>query len=201
MDYKKKVGKVRERAKSFYKGLDPSHDFQHCLRVKNTSLKLAESCGADKLILELSAYLHDIGRSLEKDDSSVCHAEWGAEKTKEILEESGFSEKVVEKVSHCIYSHRYSRGLEPESIEAKVFSDADNLDALGAIGVSRVFSYGGSNGTPFKGDSSSLEHFEEKILELKDRMYTEKGLEMAEERTVFVERFLDRFNKEWDGKL
>lgn len=176
------------------------------------ALRLAEKEDADEEVVEAAVFLHDIGRAKEDDGKIDNHAEWGAEKAAEILEELDYSSNFIEEVQHCIRSHRYSKPPEPESIEAKVLSDADNLDALGASGIARTFTYGGEHESviadpelPAEQDESeegetSLNHLEKKILNLKSRMYTEAGKEIAEDRHEYVEEFVNRFKDEMNGE-
>ncbi|PSH00797.1 MAG: phosphohydrolase, partial [Nanohaloarchaea archaeon SW_7_46_7] len=112
----------------------------------------------------------------------------------------------------CIRSHRYSKSPEPDTLEAEVLSDADNLDALGATGIARTFTYGGEYERTIadpnlpaekdeeEGGSNSFNHLQKKILNLKDRMYTDSGLEVAEERHDYVKKFVERFKKEIRGE-
>lgn len=205
------MDKIEEKASDFFGNVNPAHDWHHVKRVENIALKLAEKEEADKEIVQTSVLLHDIGRKKEDEGEINDHAAWGSSKSEEILEELGYSKKVIEKVKQCIESHRYSAGPNPESIEAKVLSDADNLDALGATGIARTFSYGGEYGRviadpelpasedPKDGGSNSFNHLQKKILNLKDRMYTDSGLELAEERHNFVKMFVERFKLEMDG--
>jgi len=207
-----KMDKVREKARGFFGNVHPAHDWKHVKRVEKIALNLTEKEGADKEIVQASVLLHDIGRKKEDNGEIDDHAVWGAEKAEEILKELDYNREFIEKVQECIESHRYSSGPEPESLEAIVLSDADNLDALGATGIARTFSYGGEHGRviadpdlpadedPEKGGSNSLNHLQKKILSLKDRMYTDSGLELAEQRHDFVEEFVERFKDEMKGK-
>ena len=204
--------KVREEAKSFFGEVNPAHDWKHVKRVENLAEKLAEEEDADKEVVKASVLLHDIGRKNEDEGEIENHAEWGAEKAEEILEGLGYEKSFIEKVKHCVRSHRYSKNPEPQSLEAKALSDADNLDALGAVGIARTFTYGGEHGRviadpklpaeedPESSGSNSFNHLQKKILDLKDRMYTDSGLEVAEERHSYVEDFVGRFKDEMEGK-
>jgi uncharacterized domain HDIG len=203
---------IREKGKSFFRDVNPAHDWKHVRRVENLAEKLAEEEDADKEVLKASVLLHDIGRKKEDEGEIENHAEWGAEKAEEILEGLGYEKSFIEKVKHCVRSHRYSKDPEPESVEAKVLSDADNLDALGATGIARTFTYGGEHGRviadpelsvkedPEDSGSNSFNHLQKKILNLKSRMYTDSGLEFAKDRHNFVESFVDRFKSEMEGE-
>lgn len=206
-----KIAEIRSEAKKFFNKVDPSHDWLHVKRVENIAEKILEKERANRDIVKISVLLHDIGR--EKEDSGEIdeHAEWGAEKAQEILEEKEVDKNKIERIKHCIRSHRYSTGPEPQTIEAKVLSDADNLDALGATGVARTFSVAGERKDPLadpekpaekddsKAGETALNHFHKKILNLEERMYTEAGREIAEERHEFTERFVDRLEDEIRG--
>jgi uncharacterized protein len=207
------VEEVRERAKSYFGGVAPAHDWNHVKRVYSIAEKLADEEGADPEVVRLAVLLHDIGRKKEDDGEIDDHAEWGAEKAVEILKELECREETVEEVRHCIEAHRYSTDPEPETLEAKVVSDADNMDALGASGVARTFTYAGEHGSmiadpeiPVEEDDSeegqtALNHLQKKILSLKERMYTDSGRQMAEERHDYVEEFVDRFKREIHGEI
>ncbi len=97
----------------------------------------------------------------------------------------------------------FSKGKKAESPEAQIVQDADRLDALGAIGLARVFAYGGSQKreiyNPGKPAGTSIQHFYDKLLSLKDRMNTVAGAALALERHRYLEDFLQQFYKEWDG--
>jgi len=204
--------KIRTEAKKFFGNVDPAHDWKHVRRVENLAEKLAEKENADKKVVKASVLLHDIGREKEDDGKIDDHSEWGAEKAGEILGGLEHNQEFVEKVKHCIRSHSYSKNPEPDTLEAEVLSDADNLDALGATGIARTFTYGGeyeriiadpdlpAEKDEEEGGSNSFNHLQKKILDLKDRMYTDSGLEVAEGRHDYVEKFVERFREEIRGE-
>ncbi|WP_457590832.1 HD domain-containing protein [Geoglobus sp.] len=168
-------------------GCEMPHDSDHVQRVVRIALMIAEHEGGDVEAIRTAAELHDIARSEEN------HAIRGAELAREILVRMGHSEEFVEKVCHCIAAHSFSSGVEPETLEAKILSDADKLDAIGAIGVARAFMYSGEKGRSIH---DTLKHFEEKLLRLKDMMYTETGRRIAEERHRFLSEFYERLRRE-----
>ena len=205
---------LRERARSHFDGVAPSHDWHHVRRVERLVDTLAAESdrAVDERVLRAAVLLHDIGRGREDRGEIRDHAEWGAERAPRILADVGFPGADVRRVQHCIRAHRYSNAIEPETIEAKLLSDADNLDALGAVGIARTFSYGAEHANPMHdpalppdedaapGGTTSFNHFHKKILHLPGRMYTDPGRALAEERVAFVDRFLDRFEREVDGE-
>lgn len=193
------------------------HDWFHIDRVRRLAVLLATEEGADAQIVELAALLHDV------DDWKFNGGdiESGPETAKKWLESHDASPIVVEKVVQIVREVTFKgAGVETptSSIEAAVVQDADRLDALGAIGIGRAFAYGGSRQRLMwdpeeeytqhetfdaysKNKSSTIAHFHEKLLLLKDRMQTESGKNMAEERHRFMTTFLDQFEKEWWGEL
>ncbi len=197
----------------FPAGMSPAHDWHHVQRVEaNADDLVTEYPDADARVVRLSVLLHDIGRAREDRGEIEDHAEWGAAESAGILREHGASDETIGAVSHCIRAHRYSNAIQPETIEAKIVSDADNLDALGAVGIARCFSYGGELGSaihdpelPTEEDLSTagetqFNHLHKKILDLPNRMYTDVGREVANERSDFVRTFVKRFEAEAAGE-
>ncbi|MFB6203533.1 MAG: HD domain-containing protein [Candidatus Nanohaloarchaea archaeon] len=199
---------IEKTARRYQKGNEPAHDWQHVQRVAKIGRELAEKEGADPETVRAAALLHDVGRSKEREDIIEDHAEWGAEKAREVLDRSEFPEEKIEDVVHCIRTHRYSTGPEPETLEARVLFDADNLDSMGAVGIARSFSFAGERGNamvdpeipPEKDDTpdgrTALNHLEKRMLELRDLMHTDAARRIAEEKHEFVEQYIERFKKE-----
>ncbi|MCD4740477.1 HD domain-containing protein [archaeon] len=169
------------------------HGWEHTKRVQELVLKIGTEENADLEILEISALLHDIARSKEQ----ICHAEEGAKKARELLEEMDYDK--IEDVIHCIETHRFSRGKDPETLEAKILQDADKLDAMGAIGIARCFIYRGNHSD--KTIQSAKKHFHKKLLKLKDKIHTQSAKKIAAERHGFLLEFLERLEKEEKGEL
>ena len=226
MDQEEVLRRVEEEVKREMMGREGSHDFHHVERVVALALKLAEEEGADPFIVHLSALVHDLYDWKEHPDDYL-------EKLAEFLEGAGVSGALQERVLRIVEEVSYRGGSRrPASAEGRVVQDADRLDALGAIGVARAFSYGGSMGRPLynpevisipgeedphhprrftemsledrlkgveemKGDPSTIFHFYEKLLLLKDYMNTKTGRKIAERRTEFMVRFLEEFFGEW----
>ena len=214
------------------KGASPAHDIDHVMRVYNLCLKLAKHYpNVDLEILKISALLHDIARLREDKNGhshslKVDHAVLGAEMSAAILRKLRYSEKKIEKVTHCIRAHRFRGENQPITLEAKILSDADKLDVLGATGVARSFTIGGEcgqrifSGIPvdeyvkknFVGGkvngriidpsehSPNLE-FETKFKRVPEKLYTEEARKIAKQRLGFMEQFFDRLKKEIAGEL
>ncbi|MFA4640845.1 HD domain-containing protein [Pyrococcus kukulkanii] len=166
-----------------------SHGLSHTLRVLKLSLYIGSQEGADLEVLALASLLHDVARPLEDRGIIQDHAKESARIAKEILK----GHPRVEEVVHAIEAHRFSNDVKPRTLEARILSDADKIDALGAVGIARVFMYSGENGRSIE---DSIEHFKRKILKLKDMIYTSTGRKMAQERHEFVEIFLKQLEKE-----
>jgi len=170
---------------------DDVHGLGHVLRVRKLALEIAKHVdkSVDLEILELAALLHDIGRL----QSEKGHAKMSAKVAKSILELIKYPREKIEKVVNAILAHSFSENVRPICIEAQILSDADKLDALGAIGIARVIAYGGSIGRNFCYD---LKHFKEKILKLKNLMYTDYGKMLADRKSKIIERFVKEFEEE-----
>ena len=166
------------------------HGPEHALRVYRSALLIAETePEANKQIVALGALLHDA------DDHKLFHTENNAN-ARRFLEEQGVAQETEDRICEAINAVSFSqnKGKRPGTIEGQIIQDADRLDAIGAVGIARTFAYGGKHGRTPEG---SIGHFHEKLLLLKDLMNTEKAREMAEERHVFMEQFL----QEWDREL
>lgn len=209
------LSEIRPVARSYFEdAMSPAHDWHHVRRVERLADALLERYdSADGRTVRLAVLLHDVGRAREDRGEVDDHAAWGARETRRLLEARDLDEGRIEAVCHAVRVHRYSTGEEPETIEAEILCDADNLDALGAVGVARCFTYGGERGQtihdpalpPETDDTATganqYNHFHKKILGLPERMYTDAGRELADERRAFVETFLDRFDREVAGEL
>ncbi|MCA0147893.1 HD domain-containing protein [Rossellomorea vietnamensis] len=211
---RKELDRVIDYLKQEYIGESTGHDWYHLDRVRKQALRIArEEQVSHTYIIELAALLHDVP------DEKFVGEEEGKKKLDDILMNLTLNEEDMTLLKSIIYSISYKGGHEAEltATEAKIVRDADRLDAIGAIGIARTFAYGGRKGREMynpgfqvrehmtveeyrNGDSSSIHHFHEKLLKLKDLMCTETGRILAEERHEFMMRFLEQFNKEWTGQ-
>ena len=195
MQYKKILSEVRKFAK-LNSEKDDIHGFGHVKRVYRLCVKIGKKLNADLYVLKLAALLHDIGRIDEKNDLlKRNHAEISAEKAFKYLDSMnfGFSRDFIEKIIHCIKAHSFSNNFEPHSIEAKILSDADKLDAMGAIGIFRTIGFTLTNGGNIK---QIIEHLETKILKLKEKMHIEYSKQIAEERNKILLEFYHKLKQE-----
>lgn len=173
---------VRERMASAPGG----HGWDHVERVERMALRLAREVGAQEEIVRAAALLHDVCRE-EEQRTGRDHSQGAARLARERLPAWGFEPEAVEAIARCIEEHRFQRGRGASSLEAQVLSDADKLDALGAFGILRVFTYAGAHGRPLE---ASLQHFHEKLLRLEERLYTEPARRLARRRTERLRLFL-----------
>jgi uncharacterized protein len=191
------------------------HDWWHIYRVRKLALKIAGKEKADLFIVEMASLLHDIA------DWKLANEEAAFKNIYSKLNDLSVPEASIKKVISIIknISFKGAKVKTPmNTIEGKIVQDADRLDAMGAIGIARAFAYGGSKSRPMwdpaskpqlhksfpsykKSNSSSINHFYEKLLLLKDMMNTATGKKMAAERHLFMKKYLDEFFDEWEGKI
>ena len=186
------------------------HGPDHSLRVHRTALHIGRLMGARLDILSAAALLHDIGRRHETETrGTICHAGKGAELAREILAELAFPAAAIERIVHCIATHRYRDANRPQSLEAEILFDADKLDSVGAIGIGRAFLFAGEVGARLHNENSDIRNtdsysvedtayreFKVKLCKVKDRMLTPVGRKLAEERHAFMEVFFERLERE-----
>jgi uncharacterized protein len=131
-----------------------------------------------------------------------------------ILDKYGFSENEIDRILHCIETHRYRRGGEPRSHEARILFDSDKLDAIGAIGIGRAFVFAGENGAAvhirnldiensesYTKSDTAYREFKVKLEKIKNRIYTSEGKRIAAERHKYMVSFFDRLEKEAAGEI
>ncbi len=216
MEYKEIIKKTADYVKSELAGNESGHDWWHIYRVWQTARKIAEKEKVDILVVELGALLHDIADSKFYQGNE----EIGPEKAEKFLVSLGVKKEITEHIIQIIRNISFKGGNRKQkfhSPELDVVQDADRLDAIGAIGIARTFNYGGFIHRPifdpgiqpkldmtveeYKNSSApTLNHFYEKLLLLKDRMNTNTGKIMAASRHTFMEKFLEEFYDEWEGK-
>ena len=192
------------------------HDWFHIERVYKNALLIAESEKCDMEIVQLGALLHDIADSkFYNGDESI-----GPKTARTFLESEKVEPTIIDHVIAIIENISFKGGKverQFSSIELDIVQDADRLDAIGAIGIARTFNYGGfknralynpeiaPNLTMTKeeyknNEAPTINHFYEKLLLLKDKMNTQTGKQIAQDRHRYMEDFLEQFYAEWEGK-
>ncbi|MCH5720130.1 HD domain-containing protein [Niabella hibiscisoli] len=199
MDQQSILEAVRAFVCREFSGEGTGHDFFHLERVVKTAVRIANREHADLFLTELAAWLHDVG-----DHKLNNGVDKSAEQITAILKELNVPVDIISNVITIVSQVSFSKGKTAESIEAKIVQDADRLDAIGAIGLARVFAFGGSKQreiyNPKHPDQTTIQHFYDKLLKLKDLMHTETARQIALERHVYLESFLKRFYDEWNGE-
>ena len=188
---------------------DPAHDFDHVMRVYTNAKKIVKKEKADEKLVLSAALLHDIVSYPKSSKRSKFSSIDSAKKSKIILKKYGFSEKEITIVSDAIKDHSFSQNKVPETLEGKILQDADRLDALGAIGIARVFATSGSLNRPFYNiddpfctkrnpddDLWAIDHFFNKLLKLESLMNTRSGKIEAKKRTNVLQEFLKQLKDE-----
>ncbi len=201
------MNNLLDKVRDVYAQFDASHDFQHIERVYQNALAILQSePTADAEVVKIAVLLHDVSDKKYTDSK---------EQEEQLIAELPLSEDKKQHIRDCIAQVSFNGGneLEATSLEAKIVRDADRLDAIGAIGIARTFAYGGAKGRKLydkdeearanmseseyrQKNTSSVTHFYEKLLLLKDLMVTEKGKKMALERHQFMESFLQQLQHE-----
>jgi len=215
MDSKKLIEKARLYVEKELGGDGSGHDWWHVYRVWSIAKKIAQKENADQTIVELAALLHDIADWKFNDGDESA----GPRQVAAWLNKNGVGPGLVDEVCEIISTLSYKGAgvaTPMRTIEGKIVQDADRLDAIGAVGIARTFAYGGKKNRlmyhpeedpvihesfeHYKNNKGhTINHFHEKLLLLKDRMNTESAKNLAEQRHLFMENYLDRFHKEWDG--
>jgi uncharacterized protein len=189
--------KTQEHIKEVFLKEGTGHDYHHIERVVINARKILQEEQADSFLVELGAWLHDLG-------DHKLHG--GTDKSKELigafLTSLAVDQSVIDRVVEIVSEVSFSKGKKPSSKEAEIVQDADRLDAIGAIGIARCFAYGGSKGrilySPYDSESkdSSVQHFYDKLFKLKDLMNTESARLIARQRHSFMEEYLAEFYSE-----
>lgn len=209
---RKIIKQIEKYLQDKFAGEPTGHDWYHLDRVRRNALKIASREGGDKFIIEVGALAHDIDDFKFKGGKNF-------NRTKKFLKKEGVAKDKIDKIIMAIKDVSFKgQGVKnkPETLEGKIIQDADRLAALGAIAVARVFAYGGYKGRPIydpkikpvihknlqeykKAKSTSINHFYEKLLLLKDRLNTKTAKKMAGKRHQFLRDFLRQFLAEWQS--
>ena len=201
---------IKRKVMRMLEGRDPAHDYQHIMRVYKNAKLIGQREGANMEILLPAVLLHDLVIYPKGTAKSSKSSDDSADLAEKILQSYGYSQYKINHISYCIRAHSYSKRLVPAILEGRILQDADRLDALGAIGIARTFSVGGSEKRTFyKADDPfckstrelddrqwTLDHFQTKLLKLKGLMHTRTAKKIAQERTRFMILFIRQLQKE-----
>lgn len=200
-------------------GDSSGHDWWHIQSVLQNARLICKNSTetVDVFTVEMAVLLHDIGDyKFHNGDETKAES-----MTRDWLNNFNISPEIVNEICFIVANMSYKGGVKDSSmrsLEGKIVQDADRLDAIGAIGIARVFAYGGNKGQAIynpeekdiqhfdsveayrKHRGTSINHFYEKLLKLEHLMNTSVGKKIARERTAFMEQYLNQFYKEWDAK-
>lgn len=209
------INKTIEFVKQFFKNEYSGHDYFHTLRVYNTAIEIAKEEQANLKIVSLAALLHDVDDVKLSPDTCL-----NKDNARNFLKENNIDNNEINLICRIIdeVSYKGTDTIKPSSLEGCIVQDADRLDALGAIGIARAFAYGGHHNrvmydpeilpklnmteSEYRNHiSTTVNHFYEKLFNLKKLMYTKKAIEIADQREQFMKDFISRFINEWDGTL
>lgn len=218
LNFEQLIAKTEKFVQNYFQKEGTGHDWWHTFRVRKLALKIARKEKANLFIVEMAALLHDVG------DYKFFNGneEKGWKIVQEFLNSLSISPEIANEIIQISSNISYMKSLsdtkdtkdKKKSLELMAVSDADRLDAMGAIGIARAFTYGGYYHRPIyvphrkpnrnisreeykTSNAPTINHFYEKLLRLKDTIYTEYGKKLAAERHHFLEEYLKRFFAEW----
>lgn len=188
---------------------DPAHDFAHIQRVYKNAQKLCKKEKTNEKLVLSAVLLHDIVSYPKSDKRSKLSSVKSAQEAKKILTKLNYDSEDIQIICDAIRDHSFSRGKTPKTIEGKILQDADRLDAIGAIGIARVFAVGGNERRPFYNSEDpfckartpddktwTLDHFYNKLLKLDSMMNTKYAKIEAKKRTQVLKKYLSDLKRE-----
>lgn len=195
------------------------HDINHFLRTMKIALYLQTKEGGDQLIIGIAGFLHDVHRLMQSERNEYVMPKDSLDRVLEIVELANLdlSDEQINKILFCIEHHEdYNwSGFNVDDINTLIVQDADNLDAIGAIGIGRSFGYAAINNQPFYDDKNPLEKFDgyeeklkdvsnihflnNKLIKLGDNMNTKTAKLIAQDRVEFIKNFINEYIKEWNA--
>lgn len=206
---------ARTLSLTYYEDALPAHDRFHANRVRNLSIRLANECRStvDRAVLSAAAWLHDIGRPLERTGEIEHHDKWATVEAEDLLATEAATTDQINAIKHCIRTHSIrSSSPEPETLEAKLLFDADKLEAVGARGLIRlaciVGERSGRAGEKYAvidnasipgmatSDRPDITLLREWAKERLDVLYTTPGRRLGKSRWSFMDDFFTQFNRE-----
>ena len=214
----KYIEELKPYVMELFKNDSSGHDISHLTRTMNTALYLQEKEGGDRIVIGIAAFLHDVHRIMQNESGQFVSPKDSIPKIKSILSNTDLKEDQINKICYAIeYHEEYNwNGNNVDDINTLILQDADNLDAIGAIGIGRTFLYGGAHNVvmyddkiPLNEDNnysesngndpSTIHHFYHKLFKLGDNMNTETAKQIARKRTQYMQEFVQEFLNEWNA--
>ncbi|ASK63380.1 metal-dependent phosphohydrolase [Virgibacillus phasianinus] len=197
-DVRNQLDAIRTYVHDLFQNDATGHDFYHMERVAQLAKTISMEEKADTFICEAAAWLHDVG-----DKKLFTNPGQAMDHLDEFLIKINIERPTIEQIYDTTKDVSFSKGSIPTTIEGQIVQDADRLDAIGAIGIARTFAYGGAtnqliyqNGEP---ENTSVQHFYDKLLTIKDLMNTNYAKGLAKPRHAFLESYLKQFFREWES--
>lgn len=200
---------LEREARARLEGAEPAHDFFHVARVHRAAVAIAREEGADEAVCAVAALLHELFTLPKSHPESSRAGDLCAEHARALLEREGAPVDLTRRACEAIRDHAFSKGVSPEALEARVLQDADRLDALGAIGLARMWATCADMKRPFYAPEDpfcehrapedklwGLDHVFKKLLVVPERLHTAAARRMAAERTAFLRAFLEQLRSE-----
>ena len=204
MEILNEIKYIKKYVEKIYLKNDPAHDFEHIMRVYRNAEKICKTEKANKKLVLISVLLHDIVKVSFSSKSSKSSANASTEKSERILKKLNMPKIEIDIISEAISNHSFTKKKVSNSIEGRILQDADRLDAIGSIGISRAFCVSGVKNRPFYNPDNpfakkrklddkkwALDHFFKKLLILEKQMNTKSATIEAKRRTKILRKFLD----------
>jgi uncharacterized protein len=195
-------------------GDGPAHDWLHVQRVANGVRQIVAAEGGNVEVAVGAALLHELFNHPKGHPESHLSGDRCAEEAERVLYAEKCDEKLIEQIAYCIRVHSFSRGILPETLEAKILQDADRLDAIGAIGIARCFATCAEMKRPFYATEDpfcerrapddknfGIDHFYKKLLKIPDGLHTQTARRIAERRATFMRQFLEELAQDVGGEI
>ena len=215
------IEKLRPFVLELFEKDSSGHDIGHLERTMRTALYIQEKDGGDRVVIGIAAFLHDVHRIMQNETGKFVSPKDSIDTVRKILydAELNLTEQQIEEICYCVEFHEeYNwNGNNVDDLNTLILQEADNLEAIGAIGIGRAFIYCGAHNIPMYDDSiplnenndyieeegdneSTIHHFYHKLFKLGDNMNTKVAKEMAEKRINYMKEFTKVFFDEWYAK-
>ena len=204
MEIMNEIKYIKKYVEKLYLKNDPSHDFEHIMRVYKNAEKICNTENVNKKLVLISVLLHDIVKKSQSRKSSKSSADLSAEKSLEILKKLKMPKLEINIITEAIRNHSFTKKKISKTIEGRILQDDDRLDAIGAIGIARAFCVSGVKNRPFYNQNEplakkrilndkkwTLDHFFKKLLLLEKQMNTKSAKIEARKRTIVLKKFID----------